>query len=59
VNSFLLVGRPRRLVLVSIGNSRNEALEHRLFAELPAIVTALSGLGFVEVTNSGLVIHDE
>lgn len=59
VSSFLLRGKPRRLVLVSVGNSRNEALEQRLFAEVPAIVKALSGTGFVELTLSGLVIHDE
>jgi predicted nuclease of predicted toxin-antitoxin system len=57
VNSFLLLGKPRRLVLVSVGNSRNETLEQRLFAELPAIVSALSGAGFVELTNSGLIVH--
>ena len=58
VSSFLLAGRPRRLVLVSIGNSTNEALEQRLFAELDGIALALSDSGFVELTSAGLVVHE-
>ena len=31
--------------------------ERRFFAELPAIVLALSDSAFVELTNAGLVVH--
>jgi predicted nuclease of predicted toxin-antitoxin system len=59
VSSFLLLGKPRRLLLVSVGNARNEVVEERFFAELPAIVSALSGPGFLELTRTGLVVHSE
>ena len=57
VSSYLLSGRPGRLLLVSVGNIINEDLERRLFAELPAIVLALSDSAFVELTNTGLVVR--
>ncbi len=58
VNSFVIAGRPRRLVLVSVGNTSNDELNRRLFKELTRIVEALAGLGFVELTATGLVIHE-
>ncbi len=58
VSSHLLSGRPGRLLLVSVGNITNDNLERRLFAELPAIVLALSDSAFVELTNNGLVVRE-
>ena len=58
VSSYLLSRRPDRLVLVSVGNITNDDLERRFFAELSAIVSALSDSAFVELTNAGLVIHE-
>lgn len=57
VSSFLLTRRPRRLVLVSIGNTANDALEQRFFAELEGLVLALAESGFIELTSTGLVVH--
>jgi predicted nuclease of predicted toxin-antitoxin system len=59
VSSFLLLGKPRRLLLVSVGNARNEVLEQRFFGELPAILSTLSGPGFLELTRTSLVVHSE
>ena len=58
VSSYLLSRRPSRLVLVSVGNITNDDLERRFFAELPAMVVALSESAFVELTNAGLVVHE-
>ena len=58
VSSHLLSGRQNRLLLVSVGNITNEDLERRVFAELPAIVLALSDSAFVELTTAGLVVHE-
>ena len=59
VSSYLLSRRPGRLLLVSVGNSANDDLERRFFAELPAIVLALSDSAFVELTTAGLVVHGD
>jgi predicted nuclease of predicted toxin-antitoxin system len=58
VNSYVIAGRPRRLVLVSTGNIGNDGLERRLFEHLAMIEQALEERGFVEVTADGLVIHE-
>ena len=42
---------------LSAGN-RTTDLERRVFAELPAIVLALSDSAFVELTTAGLVVHE-
>jgi len=57
VNSYCLSKRPGRLLLVSVGNIANDDLERRFFAELPAIVLAMSDSDFVELTTTGLVVH--
>jgi len=45
-------------VLVSTGNTTNDALEQRLFAELDGLIQALSDSGFIELTSAGLVVHE-
>jgi predicted nuclease of predicted toxin-antitoxin system len=58
VTSRVLHGRPRRLVLVSVGNTSNDDLERHLFSHLESIVELLADEGFVEVTTTALVIHE-
>lgn len=58
VTTRLVSGRPRRLVLVSVGNTSNDDLERHLFGHLEAIVTSLAQPGFVELTTTALVIHE-
>jgi hypothetical protein len=36
----------------------NDDLERLIFAEFPAILFALSDCAFVELTTSGLVVHE-
>jgi predicted nuclease of predicted toxin-antitoxin system len=59
VSSHLLSRKPSRLLLVSVGNIANNDLEQRVFAELPALVLALSDAAFVELTTTGIVVHED
>jgi predicted nuclease of predicted toxin-antitoxin system len=58
VSSHLLSRRPGRLMLVSVDNIANNDLERLIFAELPAVLFALSDSAFVELTTAGLVVHE-
>lgn len=57
VNTFLLHGRPYKLLLVSTGNiSTNELLE--LFRQhLPLLIQTLQHSRYVELSREQLVIH--
>lgn len=57
VNSFLISGRPDKLLLISTGNITNPELERLLIPNLPAIVTALESADFVELTRVSLIVH--
>ena len=57
VNSFLLLGQPGKLVLVSTGNITNAELESLLLPNIPAIVAALQTTSYVEVTRTALIIR--
>ncbi len=57
VNSFLLRGRPERLLLVSTGNLRNADLEALLVPNLAAIVAAFDTTHLVELTRTAVVLH--
>ncbi len=57
VNSFLLFGQPRKLVLVSTGNIANADLESLLLANISAIVAALQTNSYVELTRTALIVH--
>lgn len=57
VSSFLLLGQPRKLVLVSTGNITNADLEGLFLANLPAIVEALETHGYIELTRTALIVH--
>ena len=57
VNSFLLLGQPRKLVLVSTGNITNADLEDLFLSNIPAIVEALQTYSYVELTRTALIVH--
>jgi len=57
VTSFLLRGSPAKLLLISTGNITNDALSRLLAGNLPALVSALSKHGFVELNASAITIH--
>lgn len=57
VNSFLLIGEPFKLLLVSTGNIDNAGLE-RLFARnLAQIEQAFESQAFVEIDRQSLIVH--
>lgn len=58
VQSFLVSGRPPRLLLVSTGNIANPDLEALLRRNLPGIVSAFEMHRFVEINRESLVIHE-
>ena len=58
VQSFLLSGRPSKLLLVATGNISNADLEMLIRANLPTIVEAFTEGRFVEINREGLVIHE-
>ena len=57
VDSFLLVHRPEKLLLISTGNITNIELETLLLPNLDAIVFALGNSDFVELTRTALIVH--
>lgn len=57
VNSFLLLGQPGKLVLVSTGNITNAELESLLLPNIPAIVAALQATSYVELTRTALIVR--
>lgn len=57
VTSFILTGKPRKLLLISAGNLSNVELETLVFANLHTIVEAFEAASFVELTNTSLIIH--
>lgn len=57
VNSFLLLGEPGKLVLISTGNITNAELETMLVPNIPAIVSALQTNSYVEVTRTTLIVR--
>jgi predicted nuclease of predicted toxin-antitoxin system len=58
VTHFLLRGAPPKLLLVSTGNISNDALSHLFAVNLPAVVAALAGHDFVELSASSITIHE-
>ncbi len=57
VNSFLLFGKPFKLLLISVGNIPNRALLELFDKNLPMLVAALASYEFVELTSSQLIQH--
>ena len=57
VNSYLLLGRPAKLLLISTGNISNAEMEALLSANLPRLVEALDSADFVELSRSTIAVH--
>ncbi len=57
VNSFLLSGKPPKLLLISTGNIRNADLEALFVLALPGIVAEFQIHAFVELNQTGCVVH--
>lgn len=57
VNSFLVLGRPYKLLLISTGNITNSALEALFVPNIPALVTAFLTYSYVELTSTTLIVH--
>lgn len=58
VQSFLIAGRPARLLLVSTGNIANSELEQIVREHVVEIVQALEAAAFVELGRDALTLHE-
>ena len=58
LNSHLLRRKPAKLLLVSTGNIPNPNLLAMFETHLDQIVAALRDSAFVELTRTGLIIHE-
>lgn len=56
-NDHLLIGSPRRLLLVSTGNTANDELLALFDKHLEALLTAFTSSPFVEMYADLLVVH--
>lgn len=56
--SHCLLGRPRKLWLITTGNLPNESLFHLIDGNLRAIVAMFAEHDFVELGFSTLIVHD-
>ena len=57
VNSFLLLGIPFKLLLVSTGNISNKELMVIFEKNIPALVVAFEEHEYVEITRTSLIEH--
>ena len=57
VNSFLLVRKPYKLLLISTGNIKNTDLEALFIPQISAITEAFSTYDFIELTRTALILH--
>jgi predicted nuclease of predicted toxin-antitoxin system len=57
VTGFLLRGAPPKLLLISTGNTSNDALSHLLTKNLAALVAALAEYDFVELSALAITMH--
>jgi predicted nuclease of predicted toxin-antitoxin system len=57
VESFVLHGKPWKLLLVSTGNTRNSDLEDLFQCNLERIVEGFKTLSFIELSRSTLIFH--
>lgn len=57
VNSFLLMERPHKLLLISTGNIKNAELDTLFMSQLSAIVTGFADARFIELSRTALIIH--
>jgi predicted nuclease of predicted toxin-antitoxin system len=57
VDSFLLHGRPPKLLFIATGNIPNDDLLALFEKNLPVLIDALTSQHFVEFDATGLTIH--
>lgn len=57
VDSFLLIHRPPRLLLISTGNISNRDLEQLFLRNLDAIVAGFTTHDFVELSRTHVITH--
>ena len=57
VSSYLLTGRPPRLLLVATGNIGNAELQHLLDVNIRVLEDVLASHRFIELGRDSLVIH--
>ena len=58
VESYILRREPERLLLASTGNITNAALEAPRLANLDTMLEALETAYFVELHQSGIIVHE-
>jgi len=57
VNSFLLVRRPPRLLLVSTGNIGNREVERLFLDNMAQITTSFANYDYVELSRQHVICH--
>lgn len=57
VSSFWILGRPRKLLLVSVGNTTNAELEDLFVPRVSRFAATFSEYDFVEPTRAALIAH--
>lgn len=57
VDSFWVLRQPSRLLLISLGNNRNQDLEALFIPLIPTIVTAFQQYSFIELNRTSLIYH--
>jgi predicted nuclease of predicted toxin-antitoxin system len=57
VESFLLQGKPRKLLLVSTGNITNADLEVLFGANLEKVVMGFDTVDFIELNRTSVILH--
>lgn len=58
VSSFLIAGRPQKLLLISTGNIGNDELEAILRAHINDVAEAFEAASFVELSREFLTVHE-
>lgn len=57
VDSFLVVRKPYKLLLISTGNITNAELESVFVPAIPQIATAFGSHSYIELSRTALIIH--
>ncbi|MDP9312863.1 MAG: DUF5615 family PIN-like protein [Chloroflexota bacterium] len=57
INSFLIVRKPYKLLLISTGNITNAELEMLFVPAIPTIITMFATYSYVELSHTALIIH--
>jgi len=58
VQSFLITGRPARLLLISTGNIANDKLEKIVRGHVLEIIEAFEAASFIELGRESLTVHE-